>query len=631
MFSTSVMVRRSVLLIATALALVALPAPAALAQGDGITTKTLYETGPSGRYLVGGTWLFRADPADQGLRGRWQSGASTSGWAPTTVPNAWNAHDFSNASMAGSVGWYRKDFRLPSSSARLAWVLRFESVNYRARVYLHGRLIGRNTGAYLPFEVRVPASALQRGGANRLVVRVDSRRLPTDFPPAGATASGIPSGGWWNYGGILREVYLRKVDGVDLEQVLVRPLLRCARCDATVVYRATVRNAGRAARTVSVTSRLGGRRVAVGTAHVRGGRTATVTKRVAVRRPHLWSPDEPYLYDTSFAAASGGRTLQRYTLHTGIRSIKVSGGRLYLNGRRLDPRGFGTHEDSLDNGSALTIAQREQQIQWAREAGATMLRGHYPLHPYYYERLDQLGMLAWVEVPVYSTETKYLGRPSWRAAAARLVTKNVETNRNHPSVIVWSIANELSAQPGPSQGGYIAAAARAARRADPTRPVGLAVAGYRTAGCQSEYAPLDIIGVNVYFGWYPGPSGQIADRSLLSEYLDGVRRCYRRKAVMVTEFGAEANRDGPAEERGTYAFQQDWINYVTGVFATKSWLSGALYWTLEEFNVRPEWDGGNPWPSAQLHQKAVITMAGVKKPAFADLQRGYRATRQYGG
>jgi beta-glucuronidase len=196
--------------------------------------------------------------------------------------------------------------------------------------------------------------------------------------------------------------------------------------------------------------------------------------------------------------------------------------------------------------------------------------------------------------------------------------------------MIWSLANELSSKPGPSQGDYIAEATRLAKSIDPTRPVGLAVAGYPSAGCQSEYRPLDVIGINEYFGWYPGPSGSLFDRTKLSGYLDGVRRCYPRHAIMITEFGAEANRDGAAEDKGTYAFQQDWVNYHLGVFATKPWLSGALYWAINEFRVRPEWEGGNPWSLPPIHQKALITYDGQPKPAFADVQRWYRGTSQFG-
>ena len=121
--------------------------------------------------------------------------------------------------------------------------------------------------------------------------------------------------------------------------------------------------------------------------------------------------------------------------------------------------------------------------------------------------------------------------------------------------MVWSIGNELSSQPGPVQIAYIAARGQV-RQADSTRRgrSAIAVAAYPSSLCQAEqYKPIDVLGVNDYFGWYPGPSGQIFDRTKLSGYLDAARACYPDKALMVTEFGAEANRDGPIEEKGTWA------------------------------------------------------------------------------
>ncbi len=627
MCSPLVMLRR--LLPLTLLALLVAPA-GALAARDGLSTKTLYKSGASGRYLVDGQWYFRADPKGNGASEGFATSASKAGWTPVTVPNAWNAKDYSDQSFMGGVGWYRKDFHLPSSSKRLSWVMRFESVNYRAKIYLNGRLVGKNTGAYLPFEIRLPNGVLKRGGLNRMVVRVDSRRFGTDFPPSGLSTTGTPTGGWWNYGGILREVYLRKVDRIDFSNVAVLPDLPCASCDAHVTYRATVRNYGDTPVRVRVTGRLGDRRVSLGTASVGAKEFKQFTRRVGVRNPRVWSPKRPYLYNTSVSASAGDRTLETYTVRTGIRSIKVVNGKLYLNGKPLNFRGFGTHEDSLDKGFAIGNDVREQQIRWAREAGATLLRSHYPLHPYYYERLDELGMLAWTEVPVYSVKTKYLARRSVRVLAAKELANAVQTNINHPSIITWSIGNELSSRPGPVQGEYIERAVKAAKELDPTRPVGLAVAGYPAAGCQAYYKPLDVIGINEYFGWYVGPNGQIADPTLLSDYLDSVRACYPDKAIVVTELGAEANRDGPVEERGTYAFQQDFANYHFGVYATKPWLSGAIWWTLEEFAVRPGWEGGNPWPNPPIHQKGLITMTGAKKPAFYDVQRIYKSTKQWG-
>jgi hypothetical protein len=391
----------------------------------------------------------------------------------------------------------------------------------------------------------------------------------------------------------------------------------------------TVRNYGNKPRRVRVTARFGNRRLTVGTAAVGAKRFATLTKRITVNRPRLWSPATPNLYDASLHASSGGHVLQTYTLKTGIRSIKMVDGHLFLNGAPMNFRGVALHEDSRQFGFAIDNKIRDQELAWVKELGATVIRSHYPLAPYTQERADELGIMQWSEIPVYSIKTQYLKQKLVRQLAARELASNIQTNGNHPSVIVWSIGNELSARPGPVQGDYIRRAVQTAHALDPSRPVGLAVAGYPSAGCQPEYGPIDVIGINDYFGWYPGPNGQIADRTVLSDYLDSVRQCYPNKALVITEFGAEANRDGPVEEKGTYAFQQDFVNYHLGIYATKPWLSGAIYFALQEFRVRPDWDGGNPRPQPPIHQKGLVSFDGVRKPAFFDVQRIFKATKQF--
>jgi beta-glucuronidase len=197
-------------------------------------------------------------------------------------------------------------------------------------------------------------------------------------------------------------------------------------------------------------------------------------------------------------------------------------------------------------------------------------------------------------------------------------------------VFTWSVGNELSSKPGPVQGDYIRRASQIAKDIDPTRPTSIAFAGYPSAGCQPEYSPLDIVGVNEYFGWYPGPGGKLFDRDGLSGYLDQVRRCYPRHAIVVTEFGAEANREGPVEEKGTFGYQRDFLNFHLGVFASKPWLSGAVYWALNEFRVKPDWEGGNPRPAPPVHQKGLLTYDTMsRKPAWADAQRLFRGANQY--
>lgn len=608
-------------------ALLALAAAAPAFGADVPSKRTLSEDGPTDRYLVDGTWRFRLDPPDQGVRRRYQRSSSSAGWTKVAVPNAWNAGDDSLASMTGTVGWYRKDFKLPSARRSLTWLVRFESVNYRARVWLNGRPIGEHEGAYLPFELRL--DGLKRRGTNRLVVRVDNRRRPGDIPPATFRDDGTPLGGWWNYGGLLREVYLRKVDRVDLETVEVRPTLGAIGGAATVREAVLLRNYSGRRQRVSVSGTFGRQSVRIGRATLRPGGTAVLAGRTRVRSPELWAPGSPTLYRARVAARVGGRTVAEHRYHSGIRKIqKTRDGRLLLNGRVLSFRGAGLHEDSPTKGFALDNADRARLIAAAKDLGATALRAHYPLHPELLELADREGLLVWSEVPVYSIRSEVFNRVGVRKRAVREVEQSVTVNRNHPSVLLWSISNELSSTPNPAQGAYIKRAVAAAKRLDPTRPVGLAIAAYPSTGCQPRYAPLDVIGFNTYFGWYTGSGGQIADRDSLSPYLDQVRRCYPGKALVVSEFGVEANRPGPVEEKGTYAFQEDWINFTLGVFASKPWLSGAMYWALWEFRVRPGWDGGNPRPMPPIHNKGLISFAGQPKPAFYDVQRAYRAWPQ---
>jgi beta-glucuronidase len=619
------------LVLAFAAAGIAASAAPALAAADGVTRGTIYQDGPDNRYLLGGEWLFRRDDLGQGLGQSFQRQAGREGWAPLTIPNAWNVGDNSVASMTGTVAWYRKDFRLPDARARLDWLVRFESVNYRSRVWLNGVPIGRNTGAYLPWDLRIPRSALKRNGTNRLVIRIDNRRLRTDFPPSGLTGSGDPAGGWWNYGGILREVYLQRVDRIDITNVVVRPDLPCATCAATVLARVVVRNYGDRTARVRITGSFGGAPLNLGTRRVGARRFASFETRLRVARPRLWSPASPYLYPARFTVRAGKQRVLGYKLSSGIRSITVSGGHLLLNGRPLALRGVGLHEDDPVMGFAINSARRAQIIAQAKELGATVIRSHYPLHPEMFELADRAGLLVWSEIPVYAIKTQYLKREAVRKLAARELEANIIANQNHPSILLWSIGNELSARPGPVQQSYIEHAVSQAKALDPSRPVALAVAGYPSAGCRPQYAALDVIGINDYFGWYPGPNGQIADRDALPDYLDSVHACYPNKALFVSEFGAEANRDGPVEEKGTFSYQQDFVNYHLGVYAQRPWLSGAIYWALQEFRVRPNWDGGNPRPNPPVHEKGLLRFDGSKKPAWFDVQRLFAATNQLGG
>jgi beta-glucuronidase len=591
------------------------------------TNGTLYRDGQTGRYLLGGTWLYRADLGDVGVaQGWWRNSGATDGWSAVTVPNAYNAGDFSATSSSGYVGWYRRDFTLPSEAfARYVpmsgrkWIIRFDAVNYRATVWLNGRLLGSHVGENLPFEFELNGL---RGGVNRLIVRVDNRRSPSDLPPGGV--------GWWDYGGILREVYLRVVQVADISQVQLRPLLPCPTCTATVHEQVLVRNMTGTPETVRVDGSYGSAQLDFGSATVPPHASWTARAAVRITHPRLWSIDDPVLYRAPVTLSDErGRRLGGYVSYSGIRSITVTpDGRLALNGRLLNLRGVELHEQNITTGGALNPSQLAQLMGWVKALGATVIRTDPP-NPETAEMADREGILIWTEIPVNQyVSNKYLDQPAWLARAHTLLEDNILANQNHPSVMLWSIANELPSPATPAEARYIAGAAALAKKLDPTRPVGIQISNWPGLGCQSAYGPLQVIGDNEYFGWFDAGGGGNDDRDALGPFLDTVRACYPTKAVFISEFGFDANRDGPVEERGTYAFQANSVAFHLGVFASKPWLSGAMYFLLQDAATWLGYSGGNPWPDPPFDQKGLIDLYGNPKPAFAIVASIYKATAQ---
>jgi beta-glucuronidase len=461
-------------------------------------------------------------------------------------------------------------------------------------------------------------------GVNRLIVRVDDRRGPGDLPPG-------PGGGWWNYGGINQEVYLRSVQAVDMSPVVIRPILPCPTCAATVQEQVSVRNVTDAPQTVVLQGSYGAAALNFGGHTIPAGATWVAEDSVTIPSPHLWAPGDPFLYRASLTVSDAhGRKLEGYVDYSGIRSISVTpSGQLLLNGRALDLRGFDLHELNITTGAALSPAQLSALVGWARELGGGIIRAHYPLNPEIEELADRDGILLWSEIPVYQVNSRYLTRTAWLNSAHAMLRQNILTNQNHPSVLLWSIGNELTTPPDDAEARYIAGATQLAHQLDPTRPVGMAISDWPGVACQSAYAPLDVIGFNDYFGWFDAGGGSTDDPDELSPFLDSLHACYPSKSLMITEFGFEGSRNGPAEQKGTYQYQTAGAAFHLGVFASKPYISGAMWFALQSFAARPGWGGGDPFPNPPFVQKGEIDINGNPvEPLFSTIQSIYTSTVQ---
>ena len=580
---------------------------------------------PPGPVSLAQGWDFAADPADRGTTQNWQSGVRGTAWEPATIPHVLDARTQPHV-FYGSIGWYRLTFQGPQTRAGLGWALRFEQVRRIARVWLNGQELGVHRDPYTPFEL--PATGLRPGAPNTLVVRVDYRRSPALRE------------GWWNWGGITRPVARVARGPVVMHDAGLLPRRVCTEstCAWNVLVDGWLENSSASARSPAVSVRLQSPDGTVSEAstiprRLQPGERVRVRLTVPVRGdPKLWSPENPNLYAAAVATRAGGQSVQIDHRRIGLRTVAVVDGMLRLNDRVLDLRGASVQEDIPGRGPALTDADIDNTVEELKTLGANVTRAHYLLDQRLLDRLDQEGILVWAQSPVYHRD-RQLRTPRQRSYELDVVRETILEARNHPSVITHSVGNELTALPDEHRTSevWMRNAAALARDLDPTLPVSIDILSYPGVPRQRTYEAFDMLGVNSYYGWYEGPSNRsTADIDDLAPYLRAMRDKYPGKALVITEFGAEATEPGPADVKQTYAFQTQYLERNLDIIDRLGFMGGAIYWTAREFAVKPEWDGGaHPRVRDAIHNKALISYDGKIKPAFTAAQKAFKATPLY--
>ena len=624
------------------------------------TAGTTVKEGQDGRYTLGGTWYFRQDDTNVGLAQRYYDQESLTSWSRVGLPHNWNARDYTQ--NRASVGWYRKEFRIPRELClappdpeerrakrekqsdsprpcdRYRWRVTFLGANHHATVWLNGRRLGAHSGGYFPFEL--PLDGVQEG-RNTLTVRVSTLRGRADLTHWRiASANRYGTGGWWNFGGLQREVWLRRIDGLDVEAVRAIPRLPKlkgpARVETTMRVRTFAPERERVRLSVVLTDRKRRQTVDSGEYVFNPGAERELRAAFTIPKPRLWRPRQGAMYGLAVTAESKtGRST--YRLSFGVRQIRQRNGLAFLNGRQMRVRGASIHEDDPSVGSAWRATHRRRALADLRRLGATVTRAHYPLHPAMLEMLDRAGILVWSQAPVYQLTNQLLNNAGVRAKALEANRATVEANINHPSIFTWSIANELGSEPselggiGPGYAEFVNQSLRLIRRLDDTRLI--AIDRHSRLG-ETIYHPtlagLDAIGINEYFGWYnaaaPGlPESRTED---LLPWLDEVHKAYPNTALFITEYGAESSRDGPITEHGTYDFQTKWMTDHAALHGERPYINGSIVWALKDFRVHPAWGGGNWVPAPPWNNKGLIHEQGSLKPAFYPMADMFRRTKQ---
>lgn len=564
-------------------------------------------------------WRYRPDPQDQGVRHGWARERPQGRYV--RVPYSPNATAISGPagfrSMAGSVGWYVRAFHAPAAGR---YAIAFESVHHRATVYVDGHALRTHIGAYQPFSAR----ARLRRGRHTIAVRVDWRN------PVRIAASGWARG-WFNYGGITRPVTLTRLGPSELGALNVRTRLQDGG-RAVVDISLRVRNHTAVRRRVEVRGSLehdgDATDLHFGGARVAPGRSQTVHAAATLDHPALWSPADPQRYELR-VAVPGEATIDR---KIGVRELTWGSGGLALNGKSLVLHGAALPPDARGRGDALRPIDEVRLVKQLRAVGANATRVQQPLPESLLDRLDAAGILVWQLIGPWENAGLHVS-PTTPAAGRDRALRVAETQQPHPSIVAWSLTNELNGMGLPNQQRYIRTTAAALHELDPSRPVAVDVWGSPLpAGPGGAYSGLDAIGVTDYIGWYSdldaGAAGQAA---VAAARLAQLHRLFPDKPIVITELGAIGSpRVTPPGAFGGLRFQASLLARRIAGLRGLPGLSGEIVWSLRDYALRPDFDGGSVLKlrpglrvTPGLNEKGLYDYAGRPKPAFAAVRRAF--------
>jgi Glycosyl hydrolases family 2, TIM barrel domain/Glycosyl hydrolases family 2, sugar binding domain/Glycosyl hydrolases family 2 len=585
------------------------PARAAQAQSS--------EEGPGGRTQLT-RWTLARDPSNRGLSLGWQRGrfAGASVSVPNDVdPSQWGGHS-AEANYNGSVAWYRTSFHAAQAGV---YALEFQSANFQANVWVDGRALGSHKGSYLPFEMRDRLGA----GTHTLVVRIDWQD-PTAQEREGFHRT------WFNWGGLDGNVDVRPVGEGELSNPTIQTTLapgsggrESTPTQASVQVEVDVHNYG-PARTITPEGSLvhGAQTIPLSFAGLAlgAGQSATATARVSVSDPALWSPASPNLYALTLAIGQESS----YGARVGLRQLTWHGGRMFLNGQRLQLHGATIQEDLQGHGDALTPAQDEQIVSELKAIGANAARAQHPLSTRLLEDLDAAGIVVWQGIgPVEGAGNWYSHTPTLLAAAEQQARTAAIAEQLHPSVIAWNLVDEAAGNGHDEfEVRYVRTLARWLHEHDPTRMVAVDVWGdHPPQQAGPMYSEADAISETDYSGWYDYPQDSPAQlAAAMRARLTAMQRTFAGKVLVVSEFGAESNTLNAPGSPGGYGFQAKLLAAHIAVYEADAQLSGMLVYVLRDYALTPSFDGGSihaVLPRVRLieglDQKGLFTYSGQPK------------------
>lgn len=462
---------------------------------------------PRAVYSLDDNWRFHLGDAPEAIKPSFDD----SGWRRVDVPHDYvvegtfeQKNPFPQAAIGRDEYWhvwhgflpvqpavYRRTLVIPGEARDRRLWLEFDGVFSNSRYWLNGREVGSQYSGYTRSRFDI-TDAVNPGAENILTVQVDPRY----------------DGWWYEGGGIYRHVRLVVVDPVHIapDGVFVAPSVQDPgegeTAPALVAVSTDITNASSASVSAAVTSEiLAADGVVVGSASaiyelgVGGG--LKVAQRIPLAEANLWSPERPYLYRLRSTVAVAGKVVDEVVTNFGVRHVRFDAERgLFLNGRPLKIQGVNMHQDHAGVGVAMPDRLFTWRLERLKEVGCNAIRmAHNPVAPFLLEECDRLGFLVIAENRHLGDTFMDQASKDVRAIEHRDLSALVLRDRNHPSIILWSLCNEQWIQGTPEAAALIRAMKERVRELDPTRPVTAAMnGGFDSA--EGMGGVLDVIGIN---------------------------------------------------------------------------------------------------------------------------------------
>lgn len=540
---------------------------------------------------ISGIWKFQKDSLDVGEAQNWQNGLPNT--RSIAVPGSWNDQFTDSRDYLGTA-WYEKEIFIPSSWKGQKIYVRIGSANYASKVYLNGKPVGTHEGGNLPFSFDISA-LINWNVANRITIQLENVLKPSRVPTGGGVAGGFFNSNpkanfdFFPYAGLQRDVLLYTVQSVaNIKDITVQTGFE----NTTGSVNVKVDTEGKATKgkvTISGNNKIYESEFSL------NGNTANVLVKIPEVR--LWSTEDPFLYKVSVSISDASRIIDTYELETGVRTISTNDKQILLNGKPVFLKGFGKHEDFpvLGRGTSNPVIIKDYSLlKWV---GANSYRtSHYPYDEEYMNMADREGILIINEIPavgLYFHGDKEELRLR-QIACKKYIEELITRDKNHPSVVMWSIANEpfpegINLSPNdvkkadPQSVILFKEMFDLVKKMDPTRLKTLV----GVMGGPVEWLALsDVVCINRYWGWYTNQGDIKTGAKMLSDELDDLYSKLK-KPIVITEFGADTFPGMHADqaEMFTEEYQVQFIKAYLDVADTKDFVAGMHVWAFSDFKT----------------------------------------------